>query len=116
MANVGEEKTVNKLILNWGGNDYVISGGGGGGVPGPNTVGTEQIIDGAVEEQDLNDHVKSRMTVTHDSSSGGLRIGGYAKPGEIPADNEPVGQGGGEDTDDDETGFDAGADNGDEDI
>jgi hypothetical protein len=114
MGLLGETKPINKMVITIDGDDYEFSGGGG--TPGPNTVGTEQIIDGAVEEEDLNDHVKSRMTVTHDSSSGGLRIGGYAKPGEIPADNKPVGQGGGEDTDDDETGFDAGADNGDEDI
>ena len=118
MGKVGEEKPVSKLILNWGGNDYVISGGGG--TPGPNTVGTDQIIDGAVEEQDLNDHVKDRMTVTHDSSTGGLRLGGYAQSGEVPKNtnnSQDVGQGGGEDEDlDEETGFDTGADNGDDDI
>ena len=114
MGKVGEEKPVSKLILDWGGNSYVISGGGG--TPGPNTVGTEQIIDGAVEEEDLHDDVKDRMTITHDSASGGLRIGGYAKPGEIPEDSEPVGQGGSEDVDDDETGFDTNADDGENDI
>ena len=72
-----------------------------GGTPGPDTVGTEQIVDGAVEEQDLNDSVKDRMTITHDSTTGGLRLGGYAKPGNVPADD---------------VGFDTGADDGGDDI
>lgn len=41
-------------------------GGGGGDVPGPNTVGTEQIKDGAVEMEDLNDSVKSKIQKTYD--------------------------------------------------
>ena len=77
---------INKMIIEIDGKEYEFDGGGGG-QPGPDTVGTEQIIDGAVQEQDLNDSVKDRMTVTHDSSTGGLRIGGYAKPGNVPADN-----------------------------
>ena len=89
------------LVIEIAGKDYPISGGGG--IPAPNSVGTEQIIDGAVAEQDLHDDVKSRMTITHDSTTGGLRIGGYAKPGDIPADSEPVGH-------------DANADNGEDDI
>jgi hypothetical protein len=113
---VGETKPINKIIIEAGGDEYVFEGGGGG-QPGPDTVGTEQIIDGAVEEQDLHDDVKDRMTITHDSSTGGLRLGGYAKPGNVPANNsQDVGQGGGEDSDDDEAGFDTGADDGDDDI
>ena len=83
-----------------------------------NVVNTKSfLIKILIQEQDLNDSVKDRMTVTHDASTGGLRIGGYAKPGNIPANNsQDVGQGGGEDSDDDEAGFDTGADNGDEDI
>ena len=115
MGNLGEKKPMTKLIIQIDGDEYEFASGGG--TPGPNTVGTDAIIDGAVEEQDLNDSVKDRMTVTHDASTGGLRIGGYAKPGNIPAnDSQDVGQGGGEDSDDDEAGFDAGAENGDEDI
>jgi len=76
MGKVGEEKPVSKLILDWGGNSYVISGGGGG-QPGPNTVGTEQIIDGAVEEQDLNEDVKEKMTHAYDAQNEGIKIGGY---------------------------------------
>ena len=117
----GETKAVEKFIIEMNGNDYVFSGGGGGltpGVPIPaDTVDTEAIIDGAVQEQDLNDSVKDRMTITHDASTGGLRIGGYAKPGEVPASNsQDVGQGGSEDNDDEEAGFEAGADDGSDDI
>lgn len=88
MGNLGETKQINKIIIEAGGDEYVFEGGGGGsitpGVPIPaDTVDTNAIIDGAVEEQDLNDSVKDRMTVTHDASTGGLRLGGYAKPGEV---------------------------------
>lgn len=115
MGNLGETKPINKIVIEYGGDEYVFEGGGGG-QPGPDTVGTEQIIDGAVEEQDLHNDVKERMTITHDSSTGGLRLGGYAKAGEVPANNsQDVGQGGGEDSDDD-TGFDTDADDGSDDI
>ena len=76
---------ISRIIIETGGKEYEFVGGGG--VPGPNTVGTEQIIDGAVEEEDLHDDVKGRMTVTHDASTGGLRLGGYAKPGNVPAND-----------------------------
>ena len=111
-----ETQKISKLIIEINGEEYEFDGGGGSGPLPPDSVGTEQIIDGAVEEEDLHDDVKDRMTVTHDASTGGLRIGGYAKPGNIPANNsQDVGQGGGGDTDDD-TGFDTGAENGDDDI
>jgi len=116
MGNLGEVKPMNKLVIEIDGDEYVFTGGGGGGPLPPECVGTEQIIDGAVEEEDLHDDVKDRMTVTHDASTGGLRLGGYAKPGEVPANSsQDVGQGGGEDSDDD-TGFDTGADDGEGDI
>lgn len=103
MANLGDVKPMNTIVLEMGGDKYVFAGGGG--TPGPDTVGTEQIKNGAVEEEDLHDDVKERMTITHDSSTNGLRIGGYAKPGEVPANNsQDVGQGGGDDTDDDQPG------------
>jgi len=117
MANLGETKPISQLIIEYDGDEYVFSGGGSGPLP-PDSVGTEQIIDGAVEEQDLHDDVKDRMTVTHDASTGGLRLGGYAKPGEVPANNnsQDVGQGGGEDSDDEEVGFDTGVEDGSDDI
>ena len=113
---MAETIKISKMIIETGGNEYEFDGGGG--VPGPDTVGTEQIIDGAVEEQDLHDDVKGRMTITHDSSTGGLRLGGYAQAGNVPANNsQDVGQGGGEDEDlDDEAGFDTGAEDGSDDI
>ena len=85
-------ETVTKIFVNIGSKEYEFDGGG---YPAPDSVGTEQLIDGSVEEQDLHDDVRDRMTITHDSSTGGLRLGGYAKPGEIPANssgefNEPV--------------------------
>ena len=84
---MADTQPINKLIISIGGTDYELDGGGGGSQPGPNTVGTEQIIDGAVEEQDLNNTVKDRMTITHDSSTGGLRLGGYAQAGNVPAND-----------------------------
>lgn len=50
------------------------SGGGGGMQPGPNTVGTEQIIDGSVIEADLNDSVKAKMQKTYDISDESLNM------------------------------------------
>jgi len=121
MGNLGEMKSATLIFdfKNVGGDEYVIAGGGvEPGVPLPDdTVNSNAIIDGAVHEEDLNDSVKDRMTITHDASTGGLRIGGYAKPGDIPANNsQDIGQGGGEDSDDDKTGFDTVADNGEGDI
>lgn len=83
MGNLGETKPISKLIIEIDGDEYEFSGGGGG-IPAPNSVGTEQIIDGAIEEEDLHDDVKGRMTVTHDSSTGGIRLGGYAQAGNVP--------------------------------
>lgn len=101
---VGDTKPISKIVIEIGGDEYVFEGGGGvtPGVPLPDdTVDTNAIIDGAVQEEDLNDSVKDRMTVTHDSSTGGLRLGGYAKPGEVPVNN---------------AGFDTGVDDGSDDI
>ena len=85
-----------------------------GGQPGPNTVGTEQIIDGAVEMEDLNDSVKSKIQKTYDQDDETL----YMDFDEADVNNsQDVGQGGGEDEDlDDETGFETGADDGEGDI
>ena len=86
--------------------------GGGGGTPGPNTVGTDQIIDGAVEMEDLNDSVKEKIQKVYDEDDETLHMDFE----EADVNNSEVGQGGGEDSDDDEAGFDTGAENGDEDI
>ena len=116
MANLGETTKVSRMVLVFGNKEYELDGGGGG-QPGPDSVNSDTIVDGSIQEQDLNDSVKDRMTITHDSTTGGLRIGGYAKPGNVPGDTtqEDVGQGGGEDTDDD-AGFDTGVEDGSDDI
>ena len=44
------------------------------GVPGPDTVGTEQIIDNSVEMQDLNDSVKGKIQKTYDISDESLAM------------------------------------------
>lgn len=80
---------ISKMIIDMSGEEYEMTGGGGGIVPGvpipADTVDSAAIIDGAVQEQDLNASVKDLMTVTHDSATGGLRLGGYAKSGSVPA-------------------------------
>jgi hypothetical protein len=45
-----------------------------GGTPGPDSVGTEQIIDGAVEMQDLHDDVKGKIQKTYDISDESLSM------------------------------------------
>ena len=113
MGNLTETKPMSTLIIEVGGEEYVFSGSGG--TPGPDTVGTEQIIDGAVEEQDLHDDVKAKIQKTYDQDDETL----YMNFDEEDVNNsmQDVGQGGGEDEDlDDETGFETGADDGEGDI
>ena len=111
---VGETKPINKIIIEAGGDEYVFEGGGGG-QPGPNTVGTEQIIDGAVEMEDLNDDVKSKIQKTYDEDDETLHMDFDEADGKNS--QHDVGQGGGEDEDlDDETGFENNADDGEDDI
>ena len=57
------------------------SGGGGGSCqPGPNTVGTEEIIDGSVKLEDLNQEVVDRMTEVYDENTGTLYANGARPP------------------------------------
>ena len=44
------------------------------GVPGPETVGSEQIIDNSVEIRDLNDNVKNKIQKTYDISDESLSM------------------------------------------
>ena len=44
------------------------------GTPGPDSVGTEQIIDNSVEMEDLNDSVKSKIQKTYDISDESLSM------------------------------------------
>lgn len=53
------------------------SGGGGGSCqPGPNTVGTEEIIDGSVKIEDLNKEVTDKLDDTYVNDSESLYING----------------------------------------
>ena len=62
---MGTTQTISKLIIEIGGVDYELDGGGGGGQPGPNTVGTEELKDGAVEMQDLHEDVAEKIQKTY---------------------------------------------------
>ena len=66
-------ETINKITLQYDGTTYEFDGGGG--QPGPNTVGTEQIIDGAVEMEDLHDDVVEKMTNTYHKNEEKLTLG-----------------------------------------
>jgi hypothetical protein len=44
------------------------------GTPGPDTVGSEQIIDNSVELADLNDSVKDKINKTYDASDESLSM------------------------------------------
>ena len=117
MGNLGETKPMSTLIIEVGGEEYVFAGGGGvePGVPLPDdTVGSNAIIDGAVQEEDLHDDVKAKIQKTYDQDDETL----YMNFDEEDVNNsQDVGQGGGEDEDlDDETGFETGADDGEGDI
>lgn len=118
MGNLGEEKPVSKLIIEFGGNDYVFAGGGGvePGVPLPDdTVGSNAIIDGAVQEEDLHDDVKAKIQKTYDQDDETMYMD-FDKA-DVNNSMSDVGQGGGEDEDlDDEAGFETGADDGEGDI
>ncbi len=71
-------ETINKIIFDINGQEYEFAGGGGG-QPAPDTVGTDEIIDGSVQEEDLSDDVKDKMTQTYSSENRTLYING-AKP------------------------------------
>ncbi len=71
---------INKIIIETAGKEYEFSGGGGG-IPAPNSVGTEQIKDDSVEMQDLNEDVKKNMTHSYDAESEGIRLGGLVDKG-----------------------------------
>ena len=72
MGNLGDTKPINQLIIEMGGNEYVFAGGGG--QPGPDSVGTEELKDGAVEMQDLHDDVKDKIQKTYDEDDETLHM------------------------------------------
>lgn len=113
MGNLGEKKPMTKLIIQIDGDEYEFASGGG--TPGPDTVGTDQIIDGAVEMEDLNDSVKEKIQKVYDEDDETLHMD--FDEADVNNSQHDVGQGGGEDEDlDDETGFETNADDGDDDI
>lgn len=73
---------INKIIIETGGKEYEFSGGG----VGPSSVGhdelkndsvdTNNIVDGSVQMDDLNDGVKKNMTHSYDAENEGIRLGG----------------------------------------
>lgn len=72
---MGETKSINKLTFKFEGDDYELYSSGGS-LPGPNTVGTEQIIDDSVELEDLNTEVKQKFTHSYDAENEGILLGG----------------------------------------
>lgn len=48
----------------------------GGGELGPNTVGTDEIIDGSIKMEDLSDAVKDEIRRTYDESEESMHMGG----------------------------------------
>lgn len=53
-------ETISKITIDLLGNKYEFEGGGG--IPTPNSVGTEQIKDESVEMQDLSKDVKEQLS------------------------------------------------------
>lgn len=42
----------------------------------PDSVGTEQIVDGSVQSQDMSDDVRNRLTPKYDEQGEGIKLGG----------------------------------------
>jgi len=78
-----ETQKINKIIIDMDGKEYEFDGGGGG-QPGPHSVGhdelkgdsvgTDNIIDGAVQMEDLHDDVKGKIQKTYDESDETLHM------------------------------------------
>ena len=78
---MAETQKINKLIIETGGVEYELDGGGGSGPLGPDTVGTDQIIDGAVQLEDLNQEVIDKLTNSYDPDGERLHLGGNVGTG-----------------------------------
>jgi hypothetical protein len=76
---MAEKETISKLIIEMGGKEYELDGGGGGSQPGPNTVGSVELKDDGVMMEDLNTEVKEKMTHIYDSENEGIVLGGLGK-------------------------------------
>lgn len=86
---------IKKVIIEIDGTSYEIAGGGG--TPAPNSVGTEELKDGAVEMQDLHEDVKNKIQKTYDEDDETLHMD--FDEADVNNSNQEVGQGGGEDED-----------------
>lgn len=64
MDNPRQTKPMGRFVVDMGDDEYALDGGSGR--PGPDTVGTEQIIDDSVEMEDLNHKVKAKMLTDDD--------------------------------------------------
>lgn len=64
-------ETISKLIIEIDGKEYEFDGSG---TPSADSVGTDQIIDGSVEEVDLSDTVKSKIQKTYDEENESLNM------------------------------------------
>jgi len=64
-------ETINKLVIEIDGKVYEFEGSG---TPGPDSVGTDQIIDGSVIMDDLNDSVKEKIQKTYNESEETLEM------------------------------------------
>lgn len=42
----------------------------------PSSVGTDQIVDGSVQSQDMSDDVRNRLTPKYDEQGEGIKLGG----------------------------------------
>ena len=47
---------------------------GGGGELGPSTVGSDEIVDGSIQMEDLSDAVKNKIQNTYDTSDEALHM------------------------------------------
>lgn len=92
---------IKRLIIEIDGEEYEMTAGGG--QPGHNSVGTEEIKDDSIEMEDLNADVKNKIQKTYDEDDETL----YMDYDEQDVNNS---------NNNGDAGFDAGADNGENDI
>jgi hypothetical protein len=83
------EKEVKRVVLDLtyeGLGEIELYPGSGGGTPGPDSVGTEQIINSGVKEEDLDDDVKAGLDELNNITITDDELGETLFPGGIPED------------------------------